>query len=58
MDIVKGVCACLIPDCKNPGSHHAPGGSAQQSLCCRHFGEFVAHLLDPKRNPVFPIQLG
>jgi hypothetical protein len=27
-------------------------------LCCRHFGEFVAHLLDPKRNPVFPIQLG
>lgn len=55
MDIVKSVYVCLIPDCRDPGIHHAPDGSGRDWLCCEHFEQFVAHLLDPQRNPVFPI---
>jgi len=45
---------CLVPDCESAGSHDAPGGSKSQRLCCGHYEEFVAHLLDPEHNPTFP----
>jgi hypothetical protein len=46
---------CLIPFCSEIGSHLAPGGSAGDWLCCEHYEQFIAHLLDPKRNPTFPV---
>ena len=46
--------ACLIPDCGRAGTHYAPGGSFDQTLCCQHFEEFYEHIVDPVRNPVFP----
>jgi hypothetical protein len=57
VDIVDGVWPCLIPDCRNSGTHHAPGGSEQDWLCCEHFTQFFTHLLDPVRYPVFPFPL-
>jgi hypothetical protein len=45
---------CLIPDCINAGAHRAPGGAPQDWLCCAHYEQFVAHLLDPARNATFP----
>ena len=48
---------CLIPDCNSAGTHHAPGGSQSDYLCCGHYEQFVAHLLDPVNNPIFPVQL-
>lgn len=48
---------CLIPDCNNTGTHQAPGGSERDRLCCNHYQQFVLHLLDPKRDPVFPVPL-
>jgi hypothetical protein len=57
MDIVKGLYICLIPDCNNAGTHRAPGGPERQWLCCEHFEQFVGHVADPQRNPVFPLQL-
>jgi hypothetical protein len=50
--------SCLIPDCNNAGTHHAPGGSERQWLCCEHFEQFIGHLLDPVRTPVFPLPPG
>jgi len=57
MDIVKGVYACLVPACNNVGTHHAPGGSERDWLCCEHFEQFIGYLLDPVQNPVFPLPL-
>ena len=51
---VTEVWTCLIPDCSNAGTHHAPGGARKDRLCCPHFEQFVAHLLDPAGNPTFP----
>jgi hypothetical protein len=48
---------CLIPDCNNAGTHHAPGGSERQWLCCKHFEQFIGHLVDPGHNPLFPLPL-
>jgi hypothetical protein len=45
---------CLIPDCNSVGTHRAPG-SEHDWLCCEHYEQFIAHLLDPKRNPTFPL---
>ena len=46
---------CLIPDCSGAGIHRAPGASAVDWLCCEHYEQFIAHLLDPKRSPTFPV---
>lgn len=46
---------CLIPDCNTVGAHSAPGGAEQDWLCCEHYEQFIAHLLDPERNPTFPV---
>jgi hypothetical protein len=46
--------SCLIPDCSNPGTHRAPGGAPKDRLCCQHYEQFIAHLLDPLGNPIFP----
>jgi hypothetical protein len=46
--------SCLIPDCSNVGDHRAPGGVPKDRLCCEHYEQFVAHLLDPLGNPTFP----
>ena len=46
---------CLIPICTEVGTHRAPGGSDRDWLCCGHYEQFVAHLLDPERNPTFPL---
>jgi hypothetical protein len=54
MDIFGSVNICLIPGCRNLGTHPAPGGSAAQRLCCMHFDQFIAHLMNPDRNPTFP----
>jgi hypothetical protein len=51
---VTEVWGCLIPDCSNAGVHRAPGGAAEDRLCCEHYEQFVAHLLDPIHNPTFP----
>jgi hypothetical protein len=45
---------CLIPLCTEIGTHRAPGGSERDRLCCEHYEQFIEHLLDPKRNPIFP----
>ena len=54
MDIVESTHVCLVPDSGREGTHRAPGGSLDQCLCCGHFEQFVAHVLDPVHNPVFP----
>jgi hypothetical protein len=54
MDIFGSVNICLIPVCRNLGTHPAPGGSAAQRLCCKHFDQFIAHLMNPDHNPTFP----
>jgi len=54
----EGKSNCLIPDCRRTGIHRAPGGSLDQTLCCRHFEEFVEHVVDPETNPVFPRVIG
>jgi hypothetical protein len=46
--------SCLIPDCSNVGAHRAPGGAPKDRLCCEHYEQFIAHLLDPLGNPTFP----
>lgn len=46
--------SCLIPDCSNAGAHRAPGGAPEDWLCCEHYEQFVAHLVDPIHNPAFP----
>jgi hypothetical protein len=51
---VTKVSSCLIPDCSNSGTHHAPGGAPKDRLCCQHYEQFVAYLLDPAGNPTFP----
>lgn len=51
---VTEIWSCLIPDCSNPGTHRAPGGAPKDRLCCQHYEEFIAHLLDPLGNPIFP----
>lgn len=51
---VTEVRSCLIPDCSNVGAHRAPGGAPKDRLCCEHYEQFVAHLLDPLGNPTFP----
>ena len=55
MDTVAGMWVCLIPGCRNAGTHHAPGGSERDRLCCVHYQQFVAHLLDPVHNLTFPL---
>jgi hypothetical protein len=51
---VTEMLSCLIPDCSNAGAHRAPGGAPEDCLCCEHYEQFVAHLMDPIRNPTFP----
>lgn len=51
---VTEVWSCLIPDCSNVGAHRAPGGAPKDRLCCKHYEQFIAHLLDPLGNPTFP----
>jgi hypothetical protein len=51
---VTEIWSCLIPDCNNPGTHRAPGGAPKDRLCCQHYEQFIAHLLDPVGNPIFP----
>jgi hypothetical protein len=58
MDIVESVYMCLVPGCKNFSAHRAPGGSEGQRLCCKHFDQFIAHLMNPDRNPTFPAEVG
>jgi len=55
MDTATALWVCLIPHCRNMGTHRAPGGSERQLLCCGHLEQFVAHILNPSRNPVFPL---
>ena len=51
---VTEVGSCLIPDCSNAGAHRARGGAPKDRLCCEHYEQFIAHLLDPPGNPTFP----
>jgi hypothetical protein len=51
---VTEVRSCLIPDCSHVGTHRAPGGTPKDCLCCEHYEQFIAHLLDPLGNPTFP----
>ena len=51
---VTEVWGCLIADCSNAGAHRAPGGAPEDRLCCEHYDQFVAHLMDPLHNPKFP----
>jgi hypothetical protein len=57
MDMKVGSWGCLIPDCGNNGTHHAPGGLERDWLCREHFAQFIKHLLDPVGYPVFPLPL-
>ena len=58
MDNVRCRKLCLVPGCVSLGTHRAPGGSMNQTLCCRHLEEFYEHIVDPGTNPVFPRALG